>query len=304
MAWPHVQNGQEHAGHDRVAGHHDQHRQRPDEPVPLVKPPGFADTLNWIKGQVWYPPAMMNVSLGRLAVRTSYQLREPETRDRCHACERDGPYRSISRIRRRNIATRGAGRSLGRLRFFAGPADGCGGLPVLGSTTLYSWSTLRFSSVCTMPDGQRITTFLTSVAGPIPTSDAGIVGRLHAVAPLALAVDRPLAGRDLELGADARRGCSWSPGATNRIQWLLDLVSLRSRAGAASLWLTTISMSPSLSMSPKAAPAADVLGVEVRAGVPGRQPEPLALYVAEQERDLLVVDRLAEQRGGCCRRAR
>ena len=44
------------------------------------------------------------------------------------------------------------------------------------------------------------------------------------------------------------------PRSSRRIQWLSDFVSLRSRAGAASLWLTTMSMSPSLSMSPNAAP--------------------------------------------------
>ncbi len=52
------------------------------------------------------------------------------------------------------------------------------------------------------PDGQRITAFSTVRGCAHPDQHAVIVGRLHAVAPLALAVDRPPTRRDGELGAD------------------------------------------------------------------------------------------------------
>ena len=92
-------------------------------------------------------------------------------------CDRRGPYVSISQSAT-IIGSPGCVSSPGRLRFFGQGPRGGWELPVLGSTTLCSWSTLRFSSVCTMPEGQRITTFLISVAVPIPDRDARIVGRL------------------------------------------------------------------------------------------------------------------------------
>ena len=52
---------------------------------------------------------------------------------------------------------------------------GAGGGTSLGSTTLYSRSTSRFSSVLTIPDGHWMMTFLTRLVGPTPTSTRGSI---------------------------------------------------------------------------------------------------------------------------------
>ena len=67
------------------------------------------------------------------------------------------------------------------------------------------------------------------------------------------------------------------------------------QAGAASLWLTTMSMSPSLSMSPKAAPRPTCLVSKYgpASRVARRNRLPLA-DVVEEQGDLFVVDRLAD----------
>ena len=134
----------------------------------------------------------------------------------------------------------------------------------------------RCSRTVTAPEGQRTVSRVDLLRRAQADQEPRVVGRLDAAPALALAVDRPPADLDLDAGAD---GVAVAPGP-DQLEADPVVVDSACRCGGGpagpSLWLTTMSMSPSSSRSPNAAPRPTWLGVEVGPGVAGGEPEPPA----------------------------
>ena len=155
----------------------------------------------------------------------------------------------------------------------------------------------------TIPDGHWMTTFLTRWSARRPPAPGGRSCPGGCIRPCAGGRSsarggalEPVLDGDLELGAD---GVAVAPGAleANRTQWFFDLRVVAEQGGRAVLVVDDdVDVAVVVDVAERRAPA-HVLGVEVRARRRG-SPAGTAcrlVDVAEEQGDLLVVDRLAEQ---------
>ena len=105
--------------------------------------------------------------------------------------------------------------------------------------------------------------------------EAGVVGRLEAVSPLALAEDRPAADLDLDAGADGV-AVALGPAKLEADPVVVGLRVVAEQGGGGVLVVDDdVDVAVVVDVAERRA-AADVLGVEVGSGVAGRQAEALA----------------------------